>query len=86
VIVFMPCGFGLERSAKEANLLLQTPEWQSLSAVKAGHVYATDGNSYFNRPGPRLIESAEILAEIFHPNLVEPTQEGTAWRRLIDLA
>lgn len=86
VIVFMPCGFGLERSAKEANLLLQTPEWQSLSAVKAGHVYATDGNSYFNRPGPRLIESAEILAEIFHPNLFEPTQEGTAWRRLIDLA
>lgn len=86
VIVFMPCGFGLERSAKEADLLLQTPEWQSLSAVKAGHVYATDGNSYFNRPGPRLIESAEILAEIFHPNLFVSSREGTAWRRLIDLA
>lgn len=85
-IVFMPCGFDLERSAKEADLLLQTPEWQALSAVKAGHVYATDGNSFFNRPGPRLIESAEILAEIFHPNLFPPAYEGTAWRRLIDLA
>lgn len=86
VIVFMPCGFGLERSAKEAELLLQTDEWQSLSAVKTGRVYATDGNSYFNRPGPRLIESAEILAEIFHPGSLEPRHEGTAWRCLIDLA
>jgi iron complex transport system substrate-binding protein len=65
---------------------MQTAEWQSLSAVKAGHVYATDGNSYFNRPGPRLIESAEILAEIFHPSLFEPRHEGSAWQRLIDLA
>lgn len=86
VIVFMPCGFGLERSANEAALLLQTDEWQSLSAVKAGRVYATDGNSYFNRPGPRLIESAEILAEIFHPSSFESRHEGTAWRSLIDLA
>lgn len=86
VIVFMPCGFGLERSAKEAGLLLRTPEWQSLSAVKTGNIFATDGNSYFNRPGPRLIESAEILAEIFHPSLFEPRHDGSAWQRLIDLA
>ncbi len=65
IIVFMPCGFGLQRSAAEAKALLATPDWQGLSAVKAGRVYATDGNSFFNRPGPRLVESAEILSEIF---------------------
>lgn len=79
MIVFMPCGFGLERSTSEAVTLARSLEWQSLKAVKSGNVYATDGNSFFNRPGPRLVESAEILAEIFHPNLFQPTHEGTAW-------
>ena len=82
VIVFMPCGFGLERSEAEARALLATPQWQALSAAKAGRVYATDGNSFFNRPGPRLVESAEILAQLTHPDRVPPRHEGTAWRRL----
>lgn len=81
VIVFMPCGFGLVRSTAEARALLVKPEWQTLKAVKTGRVYATDGNSYFNRPGPRLVESAEILAEILHPEIAT-TQvlQGMAWQ------
>lgn len=86
VIVFMPCGFGLERSTMEAKTLLISKEWQTLSAVKEGHVFATDGNSFFNRPGPRLIESVEVLAEIFHPSLFEGTHEGIAWAPVTGLA
>lgn len=79
VIVFMPCGFGLERSLAEAKALASSEAWQTLSAVKSGRVFATDGNSYFNRPGPRLIESTEILAEIFHPEHFEPAHRNKAW-------
>jgi iron complex transport system substrate-binding protein len=64
VIVFMPCGFDLDRTRQEATLLTQRLEWQNLYAVQIGRVYITDGNSYFNRPGPRLVDSQEILAEI----------------------
>ncbi|MCK5778727.1 MAG: cobalamin-binding protein [Rhodospirillales bacterium] len=80
VIVFMPCGFGLERSEAEARALLGTPEWQQLSAVRNGRVYATDGNSYFNRPGPRLLDSAQILAEILYPDEAAPTYRNIAWK------
>ncbi len=83
VIVFMPCGFGLERSAAEANVCLAEPEWQQLSAVRHGRVFAVDGNSYFNRPGPRLVESTEILAEIFHLDSMPPKYRDMGWRPLI---
>lgn len=86
VIVFMPCGFGLERSIVEAQNLIRTSEWQTLSAVKSGRVFATDGNSFFNRPGPRLIDSVDILAEIFHPSLYGDMHQGKAWVSLTDLA
>lgn len=77
-IIFMPCGFGLERSRSEAKALLGTSEWQALRAVKAGNVFATDGNSYFNRPGPRLVESAGILSEIFD----NKSDAGEGWARV----
>jgi len=80
VIVFMPCGFGLERSAAEAHALLATTEWHSLKAVRNGRVYATDANSYFNRPGPRLLDSAEILSEILYPDSGAPTYKDRAWK------
>lgn len=82
VIIFMPCGFGLERSEAEARAMLEKPEWQALSAVKNNRVYATDGNSYFNRPGPRLLDSAEILHEILYPDDVEPKYKGSAWKNI----
>lgn len=63
VIVFMPCGFGLERTEAEARLFMEKqPNFHDLKAARSQQVYATDGNSYFNRPGPRLVESLEILS------------------------
>jgi hypothetical protein len=67
VIVFMPCGFDLHRTRHEAAQMAQGPGWSGLSAVKSGRVYLTNGDAYFNRPGSRLSESLEILAEILHP-------------------
>jgi iron complex transport system substrate-binding protein len=58
VIVIMPCGFDLQRTEQEAQQLWQHPEWGSLKAVQANQVYVTDGNQYFNRPGPRLRDFA----------------------------
>lgn len=65
VIVFMPCGFGLERTLDEARQFrARHPGFGNLKAALAGRVYATDGNSYFNRPGPRLVDSLEILRSV----------------------
>lgn len=83
VIIFMPCGFDLNRTRAEAMPLLQRPEWQSLQAVQTGRVYITDGNAYFNRPGPRLVDSLEILAEILHPESFHFGYEGTGWECLL---
>lgn len=82
VIIFMPCGFDLNRTRQEAMLLTQRPEWQNLHAVQAGRVYVTDGNSYFNRPGPRLVDSQEILAEILHPEIFQYGYKGSGWESL----
>lgn len=71
VLILLPCGFDLERTRQEAATLAEHPEWQQLRAVQTDRVYLTDGNQYFNRPGPRLVESAEILAEILHPECAE---------------
>jgi iron complex transport system substrate-binding protein len=67
VIVVMPCGFDLERTRLEMPALAERPGWNDIPAVRQNRVYVTDGNQFFNRPGPRLVESLEILAEIFHP-------------------
>lgn len=82
VIIVMPCGYNLEKTHQEMQPLLQKPEWASLQAVQTGQVYLTDGNQYFNRPGPRLVDSLELLAEILHPELVQFGYEGQGWVRL----
>lgn len=81
IIIIMPCGFGLERTRQETQAMTKNPNWQGLQAVKNGKVYITDGNSYFNRPGPRLVDSLEILAEILHPKLFNLGYQGTGWER-----
>ena len=80
-IVVAPCGYGLERCLEELPLLLAKPGWAEISAVKAGRVYFADGNAYFNRPGPRLADSAEILAEMLHPDASGSRGGGSAWVR-----
>ena len=78
VIVLMPCGFNLQQTMKEVwkSFGRYSPtksphltDFFELPAVKAGRVFAVDANSYFARPGPRVIEGAELLAEIIHPEL-----------------
>jgi iron complex transport system substrate-binding protein len=69
VIVTMPCGFDLERTSGEMHWLTDRPGWRDLRAVRSGQVYISDGNQFFNRPGPRVVESLQILAEILHPAL-----------------
>ena len=81
VLALMPCGFSMSRIEEEMPILTANPVWPTLKAVQQGHVYLTDGNQYFNRPGPRLIESLEILAEIFYPTRFNFGHEGIGWRR-----
>ncbi len=78
-IIFMPCGFDLDRTYQEVIPLVQHPHWQELTAVKNDRVYITDGNAYFNRPGPRLVESLEILAEILHPQVCNYGHQHQGW-------
>jgi iron complex transport system substrate-binding protein len=66
-VVAMPCGFGLERSRAEMAGAHFRTGWDTLSAVRNRDVFVVDGSSYFNRPGPRLIDGVEILASILHP-------------------
>jgi len=79
VIVVMPCGFSIERTMKEMNILLDLPGFAELLAVKNNRLYITDGNQYFNRPGPRIVDSIEIIAEIIHPKLFNFGYEGNGW-------
>ena len=82
VILVMPCGFNLSRSKAEMSLLSQKPEWTQLNAVQNQQVYLTDGNQYFNRPGPRLVESLEIIAEILHPAHFDSHHQQSGWEQL----
>jgi iron complex transport system substrate-binding protein len=82
VIILMPCGFSLERARREMAALESRAEWRNLRAVKSKKVFVTDGNHYFNRPGPRVVESIEILAEILQPRLFSFGHENRGWARV----
>ena len=82
VIIVMPCGYPIAESRRNMPALTGRPEWPALEAVATGRVYIADGNQYFNRPGPRLVESLEILAELLHPDLFQFGHEGMGWERL----
>lgn len=79
IIVIMPCGFSIQRTLQEINLLLDIPAWPDLKAVKNNRIYVADGNQYFNRSGPRLTDSIEILAEIINPKQFVFGYEGEGW-------
>lgn len=67
ILLVLPCGYPIDRTLKEMHTLEQMDGWSNLTAVETNNVYVLDGNHYFNRPGPRIVDSAEILARIFHP-------------------
>jgi len=72
----MPCGFDISRTKSEMRTLSDHSKWQGLKAVRNNRVYIADGNQYFNRPGPRLVDSLQILIEIFYPSTYS---EGEGW-------
>jgi iron complex transport system substrate-binding protein len=67
VVVVKPCGSPVERTLAELELLARVLPWASWPAVQAGRVFVADGNAYFNRSGPRIVDSAELLAGCLHP-------------------
>jgi iron complex transport system substrate-binding protein len=81
IIVAMPCGFDIARTRSEMAALIKLPDWSKLRAVKNNRVFLTDGNQFFNRPGPRIVESLEILTEIIHPDRFNFGHRGKAWEK-----
>ena len=79
ILVVMPCGFPIERTLREIDIFMQLPGFNEMRAVKNQRVYIADGNQYFNRPGPRIVDSIEILAEIIHPKQFIFGYEGKGW-------
>jgi len=67
VIIAAPCGFRLPQTQRELPRLTQRPQWRQLPAVRNRRAYAVDGNAYLNRPGPRIADSAELLAGLIQP-------------------
>jgi iron complex transport system substrate-binding protein len=75
VLVIACCGFSAERALQDVPILERQPGWADLPCVRLGQVYIVDGSAYFSRPGPRLVDSLEILASALHPE-VHPLPEG----------
>jgi iron complex transport system substrate-binding protein len=67
VVIIMPCGFDVQKTMADAERLSAYEGWRDLPAVRQGRVYAVDANSYFARPGPRVVEGTELLAHLIHP-------------------
>lgn len=81
IIFVAPCGFDISRTLEEMHILRTKSEWTKLKSVETNRVFVADGNQYFNRPGPRVVESLEILAEVIHPNVFHFAHENTGWVR-----
>ncbi len=77
VLLVSLCGFDLQRTARDIPLLTNHPDYGMLPAAKTGRVFAVDGNRYFSRPGPGLVDSLEILANLLHPD-IHPLPAGLA--------
>jgi iron complex transport system substrate-binding protein len=82
VLVVACCGFDLARALADVPRLRTASGWATLPAVQAAEVYVVDGSAYFSRPGPRLVDSLEMLAEILHPERFARRFPPTAYRRL----
>jgi iron complex transport system substrate-binding protein len=83
ILIVMPCGLHMEKAAEQAGQLFDYPGWSDLPAVRDGRVYAVDANSYFARPGPRVVEGTELLAHLLHPGLFDWNGPESAFRQLL---
>src|SRR6266496_2677972 len=82
VLIITPCGFNLDKVFELTPQLFNNPGWSDLPAVRNGRVYAVDANSYFARPGPRVVEGTELLAHLIHPELFQWEGSQEAFRRI----
>ncbi len=82
LLLVLPCGFGLERTRAELGPLLEQTGFAELDCARSGRIYLLEGNQFFNRPGPRLAESLEILCEVLHPQSFDFGHSGTGWQSL----
>jgi iron complex transport system substrate-binding protein len=82
IIVVMPCGYNAARTVAEFKSMRLPEIWSELPAVRERRIIAVDANSYFSRPGPRLAIGVEILAHIFHPELVPQNWPAGAFQKL----
>jgi len=80
IIIFIPCGFNIKKTEKElSNYIKKNNNIRLLQAYKNHKFFVADGNQFFNRPGPRLVESLEIFAEIIHPDIFDFKHKGDGW-------
>jgi iron complex transport system substrate-binding protein len=82
VVLLACCGFGVERTVQETSLLASKAEWEGLRAVRQGQIYVADGSTYFSRPGPRIVDSLEMLARVLHPEALIGTAVPSVLARL----
>jgi iron complex transport system substrate-binding protein len=84
VIVLALCGYNIDRARRDYEILRGFPEFDSLPAARRGEIYLVDASAYFARPGPRIVDSVEILAGILHPReFLEFTAHGSDDRRVV---
>lgn len=80
IIIFLPCGFNIKKTKEELDIFLKkNKNWKSLKAFKNKKIFIADGNQFFNRPGPRLVESLEIFAEIVNPKIFNFKHKKKGW-------
>jgi iron complex transport system substrate-binding protein len=84
ILVLIPCGYYKEDTLKQLKNTRFPAEWRQMDAVKNGEVWALDATCYFSRPGPRVVDGAEILAKIFHPRIFGAPGPGEAVRASIE--
>ncbi len=82
ILIITPCGFNLGQVVEQTPQLFNNPGWSDLPAVGNGRVYAVDANSYFARPGPRVVEGTELLAHLIHPEVFEWEGSREAFQRI----
>lgn len=82
MLVLMPCGFHLPETVAEWERTPKPRRWSELEAVRRGQVFAVDGSAYFSRPGPRVVDGIELLAEIFDPDAFVDVAPMGSWTPL----
>jgi iron complex transport system substrate-binding protein len=82
VLILTPCGYNLRQVLAKTEVLTRYNGWESLPAVQKNRVYAVDANSYFARPGPRVVDGLELLAHLIHPELFTWSGPSDAYQQL----